>query len=102
MSSRKKLIWSRTEVENDQVESDNETSKDDAEEIEVVDLTIATATNEDSGGNDDTARVYNEADVPVRNPEIIKRFWIEVMSSMQEKLFKKLKLWKIPKHPDTN
>ena len=65
--------------------------KDDAGEIETVDVTIATATNEDSGGNDDTARVYNEAfkvvkpkppaievDVPVRNRDIISRFWIEV------------------------
>ena len=69
--------------------------KDDAEvkhiseEIEVVDVTIATASNEDSGGNDDNARVYNEAfkvvkpnppdidvDVPVRNSEIIPRIWI--------------------------
>ena len=62
-----------------------------SEEIEVVDVTIATATNEDSGDNDDTVRVYNEGFkvvnlkppdievvVPVRNLEIIPRFWIEV------------------------
>ena len=62
-----------------------------SEEIEVVDVTIATATNEDSGDNDDIVRVYNESSkvvnrkppdievvVPVRNLEIIPRFWIEV------------------------
>ena len=62
-----------------------------SEEIEGVVVTLATATNEDSGRNDDTARVYNEAfkvvkpkppaievDVPVRNRDIISRFWIEV------------------------
>ena len=73
--------------------------KDDAEvkhiseEIEAVDVTIATATNEDSGDNDDIVRVYNEGFkvvnlkppdsdievvVPVRNLEFIPRFWIEV------------------------
>ena len=54
-----------------------------------MDVTIATASNEDSGGNDDNARVNNEAfkvvkpnppdidvDVPVRNSEIIPRIWI--------------------------
>ena len=54
-----------------------------SEEIEVVDVTIATATNEDSGGNDDTARVFNEAFKVVKPPDIeilkiIQRFWIEV------------------------
>ena len=65
--------------------------KHNSEEIKVVDVTIATATNEDSGSNYDTTRVYNETfkvvkpkppdievEVPVRNPEIIQRFWIEV------------------------
>ena len=65
--------------------------KHNSEEIKVVDVTIATATNDDSGDNDDTVRVYNEGFkvvnlkppdievvVPVRNLEIIPRFWIEV------------------------
>ena len=64
-----------------------------SEEIEGVQLLHLSQQPMKTGndGNDDTARVYNEAfkvvkpkppaievDVPVRNRDIIPRFWIEV------------------------